>query len=168
MTPTPTPVPEPEPELPTTFTPVTIIAYVASGALFIIGILNGTGNASSLPATLTVTSALQGQYYQGPIDYSAALTGGTDNVAYTGTFPITNGQPLNIPFAAGVQNFVVIKYPTSQSAKTNYANPTGGLDNGSIPSIAFQANQFGGNNYAYSRGGNPFTVNNSTGIVTLS
>lgn len=139
-----------------------------SGAMFNAVATNPTGNASSLPATLTVTSSLQGFWYQGATDYSTELTAGTDNVPYNGTFAITDGQPLNVPFPAGVQNFVVIKYPTSQSAKTAYANPTGSLDTGTIPSIAFQANTFGGNNYAYSRTGNPFTVNNSSGVVTLS
>ncbi len=139
-----------------------------SGALFNAVATNATGNASSLPATLTVSSALVGFWYQGSTDYSAAIAGGTDTVPYNGTFPITQGQPLIVPFAAGVQNFVVVKYPTSQSAKTSYANPTGGLDTGPVPGVAFRVNQFGGNNYIFSAPGSPLSVNNSSGQVTFS
>lgn len=141
---------------------------VDSGAMFNAVATNATGNASSLPATLTVSSALVGFWYQGNTDYSAALLAGTDNVPYNGTFPITQGQPLIVPFVAGLLEIVVVKYPTSQSTKTSYANPTGGIDVGPVPGLPFQTNSFGSNNYIFSRNGNPFAVNNGTGQVTFS
>lgn len=139
-----------------------------SGAMFNAVATNATGNASSLPATLTVNSALVGSWYQGSTDYSAALAGGTDAVPYNGTFPITTGQPLVVPFAAGLLEFVVIRYPNSQSGKTSYANPAGGFDTGPVPGVAFRVNSFGGNNYIFNSPGNPFAVNNSSGQVTFS
>jgi hypothetical protein len=139
-----------------------------SGAMFNAVATNATGNASSLPATLTVSSSLVGYWYQGNTDYSAALLAGSDTVPYNGTFPITQGQPLVVPFVAGLLEIVVVKYPTSQSTKTSFANPTGGIDTGPVPNIAFETNSFGGNNYIFSRNGTPFAVNNSSGQVTFS
>ena len=139
-----------------------------SGALFNAIATNAAGNAASLTASLTVTSGLVGSWYAGATDYSTLLLAGSDTVAYSGTFPITAGQPLVVPFPAGGLDFVVVKYPTSQTVKTHYANPAGGFDQGPVPNISFETNVFGGNNYIFSRTGNPFGINNASGQVTFS
>lgn len=128
---------------------------------------NGKQTTSGV-ATLTVTANLFGRWYAGDVDYSIDLSGGTDDVPWTGTFSITDGQPLIVPFPAGQVKYVGVQYPASQSVKTHYANPASGIDQGTVPGLAFDDNTFGGNNYIFSRTGNPLGINNSSGQVTFS
>lgn len=129
---------------------------------------NASGPISSGVAVLTVTAALLGQWCASDTDYSAQLESGIDSVVYNGTFPITDGQPLIVPFPIGQIKFIVVKYPVSQSVKVHYANPTGSLDQGAIPGLALEGNTFGGSNYIFSQSGAPFGINNISGQVTFS
>jgi hypothetical protein len=147
---------------------VTNAQLTQSGNTYFVAVNTSAGLVVSNTATLTVTESLQGQWYAGSTDYSAQLEAGTDNVPYNGTFNITSGQPLVVPFPAGQVLYVTVKYPTSQTMKTQYANPAGGLDQGTVPGLAFNTNIFGGNNYIFSRTGNALGINNSTGQVTFS
>ncbi len=139
-----------------------------SGSTFFVIATNASGSTVSSTASLTVTQALTGSWYAGGTDYSTLLVAGTDTVAYSGTFSITDGQPFNVPLPIGQSDFVVIKYPVSQALRVHYANPVGGIDQASIPGLAFDQNTFGGNNYTFSRNGNQFGINNTTGIVQFS
>ena len=65
-----------------------------NGGLYSVQVTNPVTTITSNQATLTVTAALVGFYYQGNTDFSTALMAGTDTVPYLGTFPITTGQPL--------------------------------------------------------------------------
>lgn len=138
-----------------------------SGSTFFVRATNSAGSVVSNTATLTVTATITGQWYAGGTDYSALLSSGTDTVVYSGTFSITDGQPLIIPFPAGQVDFIVVKYPVSQSVKTHYANPTGGFDQGPVPGLALAVNTFGGNNYIFSNA-TPFGINNVSGQITFS
>ena len=101
---------------------------------------NSCGTATSAIASLTVNAlTLSGDYYYGDVDYFAALSGGTDAIVYNGTFSITDGQPLEVPFgvAASVNKYNVVRYPTSQLVKTAWENSI--ANNGSIPDTAYQS-----------------------------
>jgi hypothetical protein len=101
---------------------------------------NSCGTATSTSATLTVNAAaITGSYYFGDTDYFTALNGGTDNVPYNGTFTITNGNPLSVPFPVGASNnkFNVVKYPTTQSVKASWYNTA--LNNGTIPDGVYRS-----------------------------
>lgn len=108
---------------------------------------------NSIPAILTVNApALVGSYYYGNTDYFADLNSGNDDVPYIGTFPITNGQPLVIlfPLAAANNQFIVIRYPNSQSVKTAWQNTI--TDQGPIPDNTFRTIiTIGSNLYIVSR-----------------
>lgn len=141
-----------------------------STAQFSAIVTNGAGSTTSAIGVLTVTAALVGYYYQGAVDYSALLLAGTDTVPYLGTFPITTGQPLLVTFPDMVDTeYVVVKYPATETTKTTYLNPPpSGPDTGTIPSIAFENNSFGGWKYVFSRSGNTFGVNGVNGQVRFS
>jgi hypothetical protein len=138
-----------------------------NGAQFFATVTNSAGQQVSNTATLTVTAGLFGHWYAGGTDYSTLLAAGTDTVAYSGTFTITDGQPLVVPFPAGQIDFIVVQYPISQSVKVHFANPAGGFDQGAVPGLALAENAFGGNNYIYSNG-TPFGINNASGQITFS
>ena len=129
-----------------------------SGSTFYAVATNTAGNSQSGTGVLTVTNQILGYYYYG-IDYSAQLQANIDNVPYQGTFQIVNGAPLSVPFPSAAANtYLVIKYPSSQSIKTNYSNLP--LNIGVIPSIAFDSIvTFNGFNYIFTRSGNPFGLN---------
>lgn len=141
-----------------------------STAQFSAIVTNGAGSATSATGVLTVTNALIGYYYQGSGDYASLLLAGTDTVPYLGTFPITTGQPLLVTFPDMVDTeYVVVKYPSTETTKVTYLNPPpSGPDTGTIPSIAFENNSFGGWKYIFSRSGNPFGVNGVNGQVRFS
>jgi hypothetical protein len=130
----------------------------------------GIGTATSGTATLTVTAAEVGFYYQGVTDYSTQLLANTDNVPYLGTFPITTGQPFTVTFPNLVSNeYIVVKYPNTEPTKTIYINPPpSGPDTGPIPNIALENNAFSTWKYIFSRTGNPFGVNGINGQVKFS
>jgi hypothetical protein len=139
-----------------------------NGTVYSVQVTNPVGTVTSNVATLTVSASLVGFWYAGNVDYSAQLMAGNDAVPYNGSFSIVNGQPLVVPFPAGQLLYVAVKYPVSQSVKTRYANPSGGLDQGVVPGLALEVNTFGGNNYIFSNTGAPFGINNSTGQCTFS
>lgn len=141
-----------------------------SGSTFFVIATNAAGMQVSGSAVLIVTSSLSGFYYQGTTDFSTQLLAGTDAVPYLGSFPITTGQPLLITFPHLVSSeFIVVKYPATETTKINYLNPPpSGPDAGGIPSIALEATSFGGWKYILSRTGNPFGVNGINGQVKFS
>jgi hypothetical protein len=137
-----------------------------SGGVFTAQVTNGGAPVVSNTATLTVTASLVADYYYGSTDYSTQLNGGTDNVAFLGTFPITTGQPLSFTWPSGAANnqFIVVRYPATETTKTQYANAP--LNNGLIPSIAFDnVVTIGSKKYIFSRNGNPFSQNTSAPLI---
>ncbi len=106
-----------------------------SGASFSAVATNGAGNASSLPATLTVTSALTAQWWWGPADPYAALAGGSDTLSYQISETITHNAAIVINYAAqsGAENnqFNVLRYPNTENDKTIWVNT--GFNQGTIP-----------------------------------
>lgn len=84
-------------------------------------------------ATLTVnTAAITGSFYYGGTDYFTALSGGTDNITYQGTFSITHNAPISVPYPLAAANnmFLVIRVPIGESLKTTWFNTA--LNNGTI------------------------------------
>lgn len=137
-----------------------------SGNTYFVKVTNASGPVISNTATLTVTSTPVAYYYYGTTDYSTQLEASTDDVPYLGTFPFTPGQPLSFtwPSGAATNQYIVVKYPSTESIKTSYANAP--LNNGVIPSIAFGSIvTFGGWNYIYSRTGNPFSQNTAAPLI---
>ena len=141
-----------------------------SGNTYFVTATNASGSVTSNTVTLTVTASLLAYFYQGSTDYSASLLAGIDNVPYSGSTPITTGQPITITFPnPGQTNPIVMKYPATEPTKTSYLNPPpSGPDGGPIPNIALEGTTFGGWSYVFSRGGNPFGLNNVNGEVKFS
>jgi hypothetical protein len=141
-----------------------------TGALFSAIVTNAAGPISSNTATLTVTAALVGSYYQGTTDYSALLLAGSDTVPYLGTFPITTGQPFTVTFPNLVSTqYIVVKYPATEPTKTSFLNPPpSGPDTGPIPNIALEVTTIGAWKYVFSRTGNTFGLNSVNGKVQFS
>lgn len=145
---------------------VTNAQLTQSGNTYFVVATNAAGSLTSNTATLTVTASLVASYYFGTTDYSSQLLANSDVVPYVGTFPITSGQPLSFTWPSGAANnqFIVIRYPATESVKTTYSNAP--LNNGLIPSIAFNAVvTFGGFNYIFSRSGNPFSQNTAAPLI---
>jgi hypothetical protein len=137
-----------------------------NGNVYSVAVANPAGTVFSNTATLTVTASLSASYYYGTTDYSSQLLSNSDVVPYLGTFPITTGQPLSFTWPSGAANnqFIVVRYPATESVKTSYANAP--LNNGIIPGIAFNAVvTFGGFNYIFSRTGNPFSQNTTNPLI---
>jgi hypothetical protein len=137
-----------------------------NGNLYSVMITNLSGQVVSNQAVLTVTAGLVASYYFGATDFSTLLEANSDTVPYIGTFPITTGQPLSFTWPSGAANnqFIVVRYPATESTKTAYANAP--LNNGLIPSIAFASVvTFGGFKYIFSRTGNPFSQNTSNPLI---
>jgi hypothetical protein len=141
-----------------------------NGNLYSVQATNLAGVVTSNQATLTVTAGLTGQFYQGSTDYSAALEGGTDNVSYLGTFPITTGQPFTVTFPDLVSTeYLVVKYPATEPTKTSYLNPPpSGPDTGPVPNLALNTTTIGAYKYIFSRTGVPFGVNAVNGKIQFS
>lgn len=141
-----------------------------SGAQFSVVATNSTGSVTSNTAILTVTAAYVGFYYQGTTDYSTDLMGGTDNVPYLGTFPITTGNPLVVTFPNLVATqYIVVKYPAAETTKTSFLNPPpSGPDGGPIPNISLEETTIGAWKYIFSRTGNTFGLNSVNGEVQFS
>jgi hypothetical protein len=135
-----------------------------SGATFSVMATNAIGSTLSNTVTLTVTASLIAFAYAGSTDYSTELAGGTDNVPYQFNFPVVIGQNIIAQFP-GIVNaeFVVIKYPAAWGNAAHYLNPP--IDTGPIPGFAFQNGNIGLYNYAFSRNGNPFTINSSNALT---
>lgn len=108
-----------------------------SGAAFYATATSPAGTGLSATATLTVSANISGQYYYGDINYYTELAAGIDNVPYIASFPITNGQPLSVPWPLAATNnkCQVIKYPISQGVKTSFFNTAS--NQGAIPSVEY-------------------------------
>lgn len=147
--------------------PVNNAQLSQNGNVYSVAVTNPKGTVTSNVATLTVTAALVGYLYQGNTDYSIALQGGTDNVAYLGTFSIVTGQPLVVPFPnLGATEYIVVKYPSTEPTKTTYNNPP--IDSSTVPGLALNVATITTWKYIFSQTGSPFGLNNSTGHVTFS
>lgn len=136
------------------------------GKLYSVQVTNVAGSVFSGTAKLNVTSAYVAFYYYGDVDYSSDLMSGNDSVPYLGTFPVTAGQPLSFTWPSGAANnkYIVVKYPGAESVKTQYSNLP--LNNGLIPSIAFEnVATIGSFKYIFSRGGNPFSMNTANALI---
>lgn len=100
---------------------------------------NAAGSVQSATGTLSVSQTITGSYYYGITDYYAQLSIGIDNVPYQGTFNITNGNPLVVPFPFGAANnqFNIVRYPISQSDKTVWVNTV--TNQGVLPDAQYRA-----------------------------
>jgi len=141
-----------------------------TGKTFYVKVTDTNGHSTtSNTATLTVSAALVGYYYQGNIDYSTNLLAANDNVPYLGTFSITTGQPFTVTLPhLGASEYIVVKYPVAQPTKTNYENPPAGVDTAAIPGLAFNITTIGTFKYIFSRTGNAFGLNNINGQIKFS
>jgi hypothetical protein len=115
---------------------------------------NDCGTATTTQAVLTVSAgtAIIGYYWYGSVNHVSELLSGVDNITYLGTFPISNGQDLEVPFPVGASDnvFNVTKYPQSQSVKTVYDNHTPVV--GTIPDAFYEeVVTFGGFRYIFTR-----------------
>jgi hypothetical protein len=112
-----------------------------SGATFSAVATNAAGDVSSLPATLTVTSALTAQWWWGPTDPFPALSGGSDTLSYQISEAITHNAAIVINYAAqsGAENnqFNVLRYPDTENDKTIWVNTS--LNQGTIPDSIMRA-----------------------------
>jgi len=95
-----------------------------SGSTFYAVAENAAGPVSSLPAALTVTSALEAKWWYGADDPFAALSGGTDDLVYQVTQTITHNAAIviNYPEAAEDNQFNVLRYPNTENDKTTWKN----------------------------------------------
>lgn len=128
-----------------------------SGASFSVIATGPAGVVPSGPATLTVTSSIEGALYYTPIDPGPTIRGGSNPFAYQTTFAITHNQPfvITIPSAATPNEYLVIQAPSTESIKTIWNNGT--FNSGTIPDVIFQTPAtVGGNTLYYSR--NPTTM----------
>jgi len=104
-----------------------------TGSLFSAVATNAAGNASSLPATLTVTTALTAQWWYGPDDPYPALSGGSDTLSYQIDESISHNAAIVVNYPVGAQNnqFNVLRYPNDENDKTIWKNTD--LNQGVIP-----------------------------------
>lgn len=112
-----------------------------SGDTFTAVATNAAGNASSLPATLTVTATLSAQWWFGPADPFAALSGGSDTLTYQISQNVTHNAPIVINYASqpGAENnqFNVLRYPNTENDKTTWVNTA--FNQGTIPDGVMRA-----------------------------
>lgn len=109
-------------------------AILASAGQYVCKVTDSVGAIiTSNPANLVVNqAAITGSFYYGSTDYFSALSGGTDNIAYQGTFPITHNAPLSVPYPTAADNnmFLVIRVPIGESLKSTWFNTP--FNNGTI------------------------------------
>lgn len=137
-----------------------------TGTKYFAVVTNAAGPVQSNTVTLTVTASLVAYYYFGSVDYSTILQGGTDSVPYLGTFPITSGQPLSFTWPSGAADnqYIVVKYPATESTKTTFSNAP--FNNGNIPGIAFSSIVvIGAWKYIFNKSGNGFSQNVSAPLI---
>lgn len=138
-----------------------------TGATFNAIATNAAGNASSLPATLTVTAALSAQWWFGPDDPYADLSAGIDNLSYQVSENITHNAAIVIPYPSGAENnqFNVLRYPNSESDKTIWVNTN--FNQGAIPDSVMRAIlNINGSKYIVSR--NAMSLDALTTTLTYS
>lgn len=137
-----------------------------SGAQFSVIVTGPAGVVPSGPATLTVTASIEGALYYTTVDPGPTIRGGSNPFSYQSTFAITHNQPfvITVPSAATPNMFLVIQAPSTESAKTIWANGT--FNSGNIPDAVFQTPAtVGGDTLYYTR--NPATMD-ATQPLTLS
>lgn len=113
---------------------------------------NSTGPISSGVAILTVTAIITGYLYYSPNNPGPTLLLNSDPFSYQINSVITHNQPVSIPLtvAAASNQFLVVKVPSTESAKINWANTT--FNFGTIPDFVFAAMiTFGGWDYYYTK-----------------
>lgn len=112
-----------------------------SGETFSAVATNAAGEVSSLPATLTVTSALTAQWWWGNTDPFPALSGGSDTLSYQISEAITHNAAIVVNYAAqsGAEDnqFNVLRYPDTENDKTIWVNTS--TSQGSIPDGVMRA-----------------------------
>lgn len=108
-------------------------------ASYSVVVTNSSGTITSSAATLTVSASLTVYYYYGDTDYYSALSIGLDGITYNGSFGITSGSAISVPFPVGaeVNKFEVVKVPLGESVKTSWYNTA--LNNGSVPDSVFRS-----------------------------
>lgn len=138
-----------------------------SGATFNAVATNAAGDASSLPATLTVTSALTAQWWYGPADPYPALSGGSDTLSYQISETILHNAAIVVNYPVGAENnqFNVLRYPDTENDKVTWVNTS--LNQGSIPDGVMRAIlNINGFKYIVSR--NAMSLDPSTTTLTYS
>jgi hypothetical protein len=110
-----------------------------SGSTFNAVATNATGNAPSLSATLTVTSALTAQWWFGPTDPFPALSGGSDTLTYQISQTILHNAAvvINYPIGAEDNQFNVLRTLNTENDKTVWVNTS--LNQGLIPDSTMRA-----------------------------
>lgn len=112
-----------------------------SGASFNAAATNAAGNASSLPASLTVTTALTAQWWWGSADPFPALSGGSDTLSYQISESITHNSAIVVDYSgqpgAEDNQFNVLRYPNTENDKTIWVNTNS--NQGNIPDSDMRA-----------------------------
>lgn len=135
-----------------------------SGSTVYVKATNSAGTTTSNVAILTVTATLVAYGYSGDTDYSLSIKGGVDNVPYQFNFNVVSGQDIIAQFPGNVNaKYIVIKYPAAWGMVGHYQNPP--IDSGVIPGLALDNGSIGSYRYAFSRSGNPFTINSSNALT---
>jgi|GEM_PF-1743115 len=126
-----------------------------SGATFYAVATNAAGLTASNVATLTVTATITGYLYYSGSNPGPTLLLNEDPFSYQINYTITHNQPIDIPLtvAAASNQFLVVKVPSTESAKTTWFSTT--LDQGVIPPPAdfvfATPVSFGGWTYYYTK-----------------
>jgi hypothetical protein len=125
-----------------------------STAQFSAIVTSGAGQTGSSTGVLTVTASITGFFYYNAADPNAALQANTDPFTYQVNYSITHNSPISItmPSASSPNMFLVIKVPSSESAKTTWYNDS--FNSGTIvpPDAVFRSSvTFGGFTYYYTR-----------------
>lgn len=104
-----------------------------SGSTFFVKATNAAGQTVSGSATLTVTQAITGFLYYTPTDPGPTLLSNTDPFSYQSNFSITHNAPISVPISVAAANnqFLVVKVPSTESAKSTWFNTN--LNQGNIP-----------------------------------
>lgn len=110
-----------------------------SGATFNAVATNAAGNTASLPASLTVTSALSAQWWFGATDPYPALNSGSDTLSYQVSETITHNAAIVISYPDGAEDnqFNVLRYPAAENDKTIWVNTNS--NQGTIPDGVMRA-----------------------------
>lgn len=104
-----------------------------SGSFYSVAVTNGAGTTTSSQAALTVTSVITGFLYYTSVNPGPTLQSNSDPFAYQSNYTITHNSPISIPISveAGSNQFLVVKVPSTESAKTTWFSTN--LDQGVIP-----------------------------------
>lgn len=110
-----------------------------SGSTFYAISTNAAGDATSLPASLTVTSALTAQWWFGPTDPFPALSGGTDTLSYQISEAISHNAAIVVNYPSGAENnqFNVLRYPNTENDKVTWVNTN--FNQGAVPDSVMRA-----------------------------